>query len=157
MANESDPGGPVTGLSEPPTSVLFLCNHNIIRSPMAEAVTRARFGSRIFTASAGVRCGTPDPFVNAVMNELGIDMRNREPVALEDLEDTWFDLIVTLSPTAHHIALDMEHVEASQVDYWPSADPTVVQGSREQMLDAYRDVRDRLIERIEERFRLNSD
>ena len=131
-----------------PSSVLYLCNHNIIRSPMAEALTRAHFGQTIYTASAGVRVGTPDPFVEVVMDELNIDIHNREPRSLEDLDDGYFDLIVTLSPTAHHVALEMAHVEATEVDYWPSADPTVVQGSREQMLDAYRDVRDRLLERI---------
>ncbi len=129
-------------------SVLYLCNHNIIRSPMAEALTRARFGASIYTASAGVKCGTPDPFVEVVMNELGIDIQNREPQSLEDMNEGYFDLIVTLSPTAHHIALEMAHVEATEVDYWPSADPTVVTGSREQVLDAYRDVRNRLEERI---------
>ena len=135
-----------------PTSVLFICNHNIIRSPMAEALTRSRFGNRIYCASAGVRTGTPDAFVGAVMEEMGIDLKDREPVAFDNLDDTWFDLIVTLSPTAHHLALEMEHVEANDVEYWPSADPTVVQGSRELMLEAYRDVRNRLLERIVERF-----
>ena len=134
------------------SSVLYLCNHNIIRSPMAEALTRARFGSSIYTASAGVRCGTQDHFVEVVMDELGIDVHNREPQSLEEMDEGYFDLIVTLSPTAHHIALEMAHVEATQIDYWPSADPTVVSGSREQMLDAYRDVRDRLLERILDTF-----
>ena len=138
-----------------PSSVLFLCNHNIIRSPMAEALTRAHFGQSIYTASAGIRIGTPDPFVEAVMDEINIDVHNREPQALDELDDGYFDLIVTLSPTAHHVALEMAHVEATHVDYWPAADPTVVQGSREQMLDAYRDVRDRLLERILERFGKN--
>ncbi|MDD9910388.1 MAG: protein-tyrosine-phosphatase [Ahrensia sp.] len=145
------PGDQDTQLPQP-TSVLFLCNHNIIRSPMAEAVTRARYGNRLFAASAGVRTGTQDAFVGAVMLEIGIDIVGREPVAIDTLDDTWFDLIVTLSPTAHHLALKMDHVEANEVEYWPSADPTVVQGSRDQRLAAYRDVRDRLFERIEERF-----
>ena len=140
-----------------PTSVLFICNHNIIRSPMAEALTRSRFGNRIYCASAGVRMGEQDAFVGAVMEEMGIDIKKREPVAFDNLDDTWFDLIVTLSPTAHHLALEMEHVEANEVEYWPSADPTVVQGSREQRLDAYRDVRDRLLERIIDRFSSSSN
>ncbi len=144
------------GAPAKPTSVLYLCNHNIIRSPMAEALTRAHFGTTIYTASAGVRVGTPDPFVEAVMDEINIDVHNRQPQALEDLDEGYFDLIITLSPTAHHIALEMSHVEATVVDYWPSADPTVVQGSREQMLDAYRDVRDRLLERILKQFSLGS-
>lgn len=135
-----------------PSSVLYICNHNVIRSPMAEAITRAQFGKKIYTASAGIRAGTPDPFVEFAMDELKIDVHNRQPKTLEDLDEGYFDLIVTLSPTAHHVALEMAHVDATDIEYWPSADPTVVQGSREQMLDAYRDVRDRLMDRIKSRF-----
>ena len=135
-----------------PASVLYLCNHNSIRSPMAEALTRAHFGRSVYSASAGVHAGTPDPFVEVVLEELGIDFHNREPQSLDELDDGYFDLVVTLSPSAHHIALEMAHVEATEVDYWPAADPTAVQGSREQRLDAYRDVRDRLLERIKARF-----
>lgn len=143
---------PATTSVVTPSSVLFLCNHNVIRSPMAEALTRAYYGKSIFTASAGVRAGKPDPFVEVVMDELNIDVHNREPKPLDELDEGYFDLIITLSPTAHHVALEMAHVEATEVDYWPSADPTVVTGSRTVMLDAYRDVRDRLMERIAQRF-----
>ena len=118
---------------------------------MAEAITRAHFGKSMYTASAGIRAGNPDPFVEVVMEELNIDVHNRQPKTLEELDEGYFDLIVTLSPTAHHVALEMAHVDATDIEYWPSADPTVVQGSREQMLDAYRDVRDRLMERILDR------
>ena len=91
------------------------------------------------------------------MDELNIDVHNRQPKTLEELDEGYFDLIVTLSPTAHHVALEMTHVDATEVEYWPSADPTVVQGSREQMLDAYRDVRDRLQDRILQRFGNHDD
>lgn len=148
MTGDIDPNNATGVPSAPPQSVLYLCNHNIIRSPMAEALTRARFGQKVYVASAGVRTGTPDPFVGAVMAELDIDLHDRPPQALEHLEDSYFDLIVTLSPTAHHVALQMDHVEATDVLYWPSADPTVVQGAREQMLDAYRSVRDQLLANI---------
>ncbi|MEM9734788.1 MAG: protein-tyrosine-phosphatase [Pseudomonadota bacterium] len=137
---------------EQPKSVLFICNHNVIRSTMAEALTRARYGKRIYVASAGVTAGTPDPFVEAVLLEIGIEWANHEPQELKYLDDGYFDLIITLSPQAHHVALERAHVEAMEVDYWPAADPTVVTGSREQRLDAYRDVRDRIAARIKERF-----
>ena len=133
-------------------SVLYLCNQNVIRSPMAEALTRANFGHKIYSASAGVQAGQPDGFVEAVLEELEIDVHNREPQALEHLDDEYFDLIVTLTPTAHHVALDMTHVQATEIEYWPTADPTLVQGSRDQRLAAYRDVRDRLLEKINSRF-----
>ena len=119
---------------------------------MAEALTRAHFGNSIYTASAGIRAGNPDPFVQTAMDEINIDVHNRQPKPLQELDEGYFDLIVTLSPTAHHIALEMSHVDATEVEYWPAADPTVVQGSREQVLEAYRDVRNRLQERILQRF-----
>ena len=147
--NSIEPPAPVRKI-RPPSSVLYVCNHNVIRSPMAEALTRQMFPKSIYTASAGVRTGEPDPFVTVVMSELGLDLTLHEPQSLEELEDGYFDLIVTLSPTAHHVALERSHVNAADVIYWPSADPTVVQGSREQMLNAYRDVRDRLKEDIRE-------
>jgi protein-tyrosine-phosphatase len=150
-----DSGDPVSGKSSKlsrPASVLFLCNYNVIRSPMAEALTRAHFGKLIYTASAGVRAGEVDPFVAVVMDEIGLDTQSHQPQCLDDLNEGYFDLIVTLSPTAHHIALELSHVAAPEVEYWPSADPTAVRGSREQMLEAYRDVRDRLLARILDRF-----
>ena len=87
-------------------------------------------------------------FAVAVLDEIGIDIARHKPMTFEELED-WeglnFDLIVTLSPEAHHKALELTRTLAADVEYWPTLDPTAVQGSREQVLDAYRDVRDRLI------------
>jgi protein-tyrosine-phosphatase len=105
--------------------------------------------------SAGVRKGEPDPFVGVAMDELGINMARHRPMTFEELED-WeglnFDLIVTLSPEAHHKALELTRILAVEVEYWPTPDPTAVEGSREQRLDAYRDVRDQLASRIQKRF-----
>ncbi len=119
---------------------------------MAEAAARYFFGKDIYFASAGVRSGHElDPFAVAAMDEIGIDLAKHRPHTFEDLEDDGFDLIVTLSPEAHHKALDLTRVLAVDVVYWPTFDPTVVQGSREQMIEAYRGVRDRLIGQIKER------
>lgn len=142
----------VSTANRQPSSVLFICNQNVVRSPMAEAILRAWYGNSIYSQSAGIRIGDPDPFVEAVMEELNIDVQNRRPKNLEDLDDGYFDLVITLSPTAHHVALEMTHVSAAEVEYWPTADPTVVQGTRQQVLEAYREVRDHLIDRIRERF-----
>ena len=71
---------------------------------------------------------------------------------VEDLEGLNFDLIVTLSPPAHHKALELTRIHAAEVEYWPTVDPTGVEGSREQQLDAYRAVRDEMLARIRERF-----
>ena len=140
------------GKVDKPSSILFLCNHNVIRSPMAERLMRNDYGLDYYVQSAGINNTTTDPFVTAVMAELDIDIANHVPKALENLDDTWFDLIITFSPTAHHKALLMEHIEATEIVYWPAADPTVVQGSRDQMLDAYRDVRNAIRKQLVERF-----
>lgn len=131
-----------------PQAVLFACTLNSVRSPMAEAAARYFFGKEIFIASAGVKKGQVDPFVVAAMDEIGIDVSKHRPRTFEDLDDDSFDLIVTLSPEAHHAALELTRTSAVDVVYWPTFDPTIVQGSREQMLDAYRDVRDRLIQQV---------
>ena len=138
-----------------PQAVLFACGLNSVRSPMAAALFRHLFGHVSYVASAGVRKGELDPFAVAAMDELGLDISKHRPVTFEELDD-WeglnFDLIVTLSPEAHHKALDLTRTLAADVEYWPMPDPTVAEGSREQRLDAYREVRDMLTRRIKERF-----
>jgi protein-tyrosine-phosphatase len=141
-----------TGLPVRPQSVLFACTFNAVRSPMAEAIARHFFGRDIYFASAGVRAGESDPFAVAVMDELGIDLEKHHPKTFEDLEDSSFDLIITLSPEAHHKALEFTRTLAVDVIYWPSLDPTAVQGNRETILAAYRGVREALQKRIKDAF-----
>jgi len=131
-----------------PQSVLFACTRNVVRSPMAEALGRHIFGKEIYFASAGVKRGQTDGFTIAAMEELGIDLTKHRPHTFEDLEDASFDVIVTLSPEAHHKALEFTRTLATDVIYWPTLDPTAVEGSRERILDVYREVRDGLLDRI---------
>lgn len=128
-----------------------MCGMNAVRSPMAEALARQAIPES-FVASAGVRVGSRDPFVDAVLKEDGLDLGNRQPHTIEDLEDLFFDLIVTLSPEAHHRALELTRSLAVEVEYWPTPDPAAATGTREQIMAAYRDVRDRLRKRIATRF-----
>jgi protein-tyrosine-phosphatase len=137
------------GVRDRPQSVLFACTQNTIRSPMAEALGKHFFGAEIYFASAGVKRGESDGFAIASMEELGIDITKHRSQTFEDLEDASFDLIVTLSPEAHHKALEFTRTLAVDVVYWPTVDPTAVEGSRERVLEAYRKVRDGLLERIE--------
>jgi protein-tyrosine-phosphatase len=138
-----------------PLAVLFACGLNSIRSPMAAAMFTQMFGRTIYVGSAGVRKGELDPFAVAAMGEIGIDISKHKPVTLEELEE-WeglnFDLIVSLAPEAHHRALELTRTSGVDVEYWPTADPSTVEGSREQRLDAYRAVRDQLMTRLRERF-----
>jgi len=135
-----------------PSSVLFACGMNAIRSPMASAMMRALFPKQIYAVSAGVRPGEADPFMIAVMEEIGLDLSIHKPHSFEDLEDTNFDLVVTLAPEAHHKALELTRTQSLNVEYWPTVDPSTATGSRQQILDAYRQVRDDLMNRIKQRF-----
>ncbi|HKX10027.1 MAG TPA: low molecular weight phosphatase family protein [Stellaceae bacterium] len=135
-----------------PGSVLFACNHNAIRSPMAAAMLRQLHARRIFVDSVGVRPLPIDPFAVAVMDELGISLRDHIAKSFEELEDLSFDLVVSLTPEAQHSAVELTRSMACDVEYWPSFDATGVDGSREEILTAYRTVRDTLWRRVQERF-----
>jgi len=125
---------------------------NAIRSPMAAGILRFLAGNRIYVRSAGVRPGLTDPFAIAAMDEIGIAIAKHRPKTIGELEDISFDLIVTLAPQAHHKALELTRTMAVEVEYWPTADPSAANGNREQILAAYRAVRDQLFERIKSRF-----
>jgi protein-tyrosine-phosphatase len=148
------PGGAASPAGELPSAVLFACTTNAVRSVMAAAILRHLAGRRAYVASAGVRAGTADPFATAVMDEIGIDVSQHTPHTLRDLHDTSFDLIVSLSPEAHHQALELTRTMAVDVEYWPTIDATVMadEGTREQALAHYRGVRDQLFKRIRKRF-----
>ena len=138
-----------------PHAVLFACAQNSVRSPMAAAMFRRLFGQASYARSAGTRKGEADPFAVAVMDEIGVDLTKHRPRTFEELEDLDglnFDLIVTLSPEAHHRALELTRTLAVDVEYWPTADPTTLEGSREQRLESYRQLRDQLLARIKQRF-----
>jgi protein-tyrosine-phosphatase len=141
---------------ELPGAVLFACTMNAVRSPMAAAILRHLAGRRCYVTSAGIRSGSPDAFAAAAMAEIGIDLTEHTPRSIAELHDTSFDLIVTLSPEAHHQALEMTRTFAVDVEYWPTFDASIMigTGSREQVLDAYRNVRDGLFVRIKRRFGL---
>jgi protein-tyrosine-phosphatase len=138
-----------------PQAVLFACGWNAVRSPMAAALFRHLIGRSVYVESVGVRRGEGDPFAAAALDEIGIDIGKHRPRTFEDLEEAEglnFDLIVTLAPEAHHKALDLTRTVAADVEYWPMPDATAATGNREQMMDAYRGVRDLLSDRIIERF-----
>src|SRR3954463_5018514 len=133
-------------------AVLFACTMNAVRSPMAAAMLRHLLGRMLYVESAGGKAGALDPLAGEGMDELGIEMSAHKPRRFEDLEDGSFDLVVTLSPEAQHKAVELTRTAATIVEYWPTLDPTVVEGSREQRLAAYRGVRDQLMERLKARF-----
>jgi protein-tyrosine-phosphatase len=146
---------PATATATHPLAVLFACGFNSIRSPIAAGLFAQMFGRAVYVGSAGVRKGEIDPFAVAVMAEIGIDIARHKPLTFEELDELEglnFDLIITLAPEAHHRALELTRTSGVDVEYWPTANPADVEGTREQKLDAYRAVRDQLLERLRQRF-----
>jgi protein-tyrosine-phosphatase len=143
-------------MSRAPSAVLFACTMNAIRSPMAEALLRYFHSNRIYAESCGVRPDGEgvDPFAVAVMDEIGIDISRHRPRSFQELEDTSFDLVVSLSPEAQHSAVELTRTMSCDLEFWPILDATAVEGSREARLDAYRAVRDALHQRLLRRFPL---
>jgi protein-tyrosine-phosphatase len=148
-----------------PGAVLFACNLNRVRSPMAEALLKRLVGDRIFVDSCGLRrpvsaedveegAGSQiDPFAEAVMAEVGCDLSGHQAKTFEELQDASFDLVISLTPESQHRAVELARGRAAEIEYWPTFDPTLTEGSREARLAAYREVRDALAARIAKRFR----
>ncbi len=137
---------------EEPTAVLFCCTNNAIRSPMAEAMMKQLHGHHIYVDSAGVRTMELDPMMIEVMAEKGIDMSRHNPKSIDDLQDGYYDVVVSLSPEAQHKAVEMTRTMACDLLFWNTLDPTLIEGTREQRLEAYRMVRDELQRRILQAF-----
>ena len=139
-------------MSDLPSSVLFACTLNSVRSPMAEALAKRFYGTRAYFDSAGVRAGDIDAFAVTVLDEVGVDLHRHAVKTLEEIDPSEFELIVTLSPEAHHAALELTRDAATQVEYWPMPDPSVVETDRTRQLEAYRQVREMLSRRMQQRF-----
>ncbi len=141
-------------MNDLPGSVLFACNRNLIRSAMAEGLMKHLQGHRIYIDSVGVRPSEneTDPFAVTALAEIGLDISGHRPKTFEEAADHSIDLIVTFTPQAQHWAVELTRTLACEVEYWPMADPTLVEGNRETQLAAYRQLRDDIFERIMQRF-----
>lgn len=113
-------------------------------------------GHQIYVDSAGVRSKEVDGFAVAVMDEIGIDLTRHNAKTFDNLEDDYFDIVITLSPQAQHRAVELTRVMACEIEFWNTMDPSLVESeNRETKLEAYRAVRDQLMVRIKERFPLH--
>ncbi len=140
-------------MSELPGAVLFACSLNQIRSPMAEALLKYLHGRRIFVQSAGVRAGDAvDGFAVAALDELGVDLKDHRPRSFDQLDDDYFDLVISLSPEAQHRAVELTRTSSCELEFWHMPDPSLIDGTREQRLDAYRELRSMLLDRLRQRF-----
>jgi protein-tyrosine-phosphatase len=144
-------------------AVLFTCNFNRVRSPMAEALFKLMLGRDVFVDSCGLWQAPADddepgdaiqadPFVGMVMAEVGYQLTHHRAKTFDDLEDTSFDLVISLTPESQDRAVELARGRAAEIEYWPTADPTLVEGSRDVRLAAYRQVRDEIAGRIAARF-----
>jgi protein-tyrosine-phosphatase len=131
-----------------PSAVLFCCTMNEVRSPMAEGIMKRFHGRRVFVDSAGVHQGKLDSFMVEVMAEIGVDMSRHQPKTLDNLTDDSFDVAIALSVEAKHKAVEATRYMHCELRLWTTADPTLVEGTRETKLAAYREVRNELQRRI---------
>ena len=134
-----------------PTAVLFTCTLNAVRSPMAEAMAKQDFGKDMRVESVGVRAGETDGFAMVAMHEIGLDITRHWPRTFEELEFTDFDLVIALTSSAQRKAEAFFHGRAA-IEFWMTEDATVIEGTRDQRLEAFREVRDGLFTRIRQRF-----
>jgi len=123
---------------------------------MAAALMKHFHGHHVWVQSVGVRPGELDPFAVEVMDEIGIDISKHKPSRFEDLEDSFFDMVISLSPEAQHHAVEMTRSMSCEVKFWPTLDPSLIDGSRESRLEEYRAVRDQLSRRILQQFPLTA-
>ncbi len=145
-------------MADNPTSVLFACDHNAVRSPMAEGIMKKYYGTRIFVQSAGVKHDLEvDGFSVAVAGEIDVHLEKHRVRSFDDMEE-WgddidgYDLVIALSPASQRRALEYTRVHALEVEYWPIFDPTGLGESREDKLKVYRQMRDQVSQRIINRF-----
>jgi len=144
-------------MNDLPSAVLFCCTMNSVRSPMAESILKFLHGHRIYVDSVGVRSADIDGYSVAVMDEIGIDLGRHNSKTFDDLEDDYYDLIIPLSPEAQHRAVELTRVMAVDIEFWNTFDPSLIESeNRETKLDAYRQVRDQLMQKIKARFPVNS-
>ncbi len=135
-----------------PGTILFACTHNMIRSPIAEGLTKVMFPNTVFVDSCGINAGVPDGFVITVMEEIGIDMSGHTPKSFADLEDEYFDLIICFSPESYEVATALAAGKSTEVEFWPVYDAALASDVREERLAAYRQVRGIISEKLNARF-----
>lgn len=141
-----------------PQSVLFCCDHNAVRSPMAEGIMKKLYGTDIYVQSVGVKNDLEiDGFSIAVCQELGVELSRHRSRSFDEMEE-WgddlssFDLVIALSPASQRRALELTRYFHLDVEYWPILDPTGLGENREAKLTQYRAARDQITHRLKERF-----
>lgn len=133
-------------------SVLFICNQNAVRSPMAEALAYKHSKRRMFVESVGLVAGALDPFSVAVMAEEGINIEDHQAKTLADVDIRLFDRIIALTQESYNHIKKLDIGPETTLEFWSTPDPSDAEGNRDQMMDSYRLVRDRLEVQIADNF-----
>lgn len=144
--------------TELPQSVLFCCDHNAVRSPMAEGIMKKFYGTDTYVQSVGVKNDLEiDGFSIAVCAEMGVELHRHRSRSFDEMEQ-WgddlssFDLVIALSPASQRRALELTRFFHLDVEYWPILDPTGLGETREAKLTQFRAARDQIVQRLIERF-----
>ncbi len=145
-------------MADLPSSVLFCCDHNAIRSPMAEGIMKKLYGTQCYIQSAGVSNDLEiDGFAIAVCNEIGVELSRHRSRSFDEMQQwgddlSGFDLVVALTPASQRAALELTRYFHLEVEYWPIMDPTGFGETREAKLQAYRNTRDQIKDKLIARF-----
>lgn len=141
-----------------PQSVLFCCDHNAVRSPMAEGLMKKFYGTGTYVQSVGVTNDMEiDGFSIAVCQEMDVELSRHRSRSFDEMEQ-WgddlssFDLVIALSPASQRRALELTRYYHLEVEYWPILDPTGLGETREAKLESYRAARDQIITRLTDRW-----
>ena len=132
-----------------PQSILFCCTMNAIRSPMAEGLLKKLIGTSVYVDSAGVIESARDNFMVESMAEIGVDMSKHRGKTFDGLQDSYYDLIVAMSPEAQHHAIELTRTMACEIWFWRILDPSIIEGSRENRVSAYAEVRNQIAANVE--------
>jgi protein-tyrosine-phosphatase len=137
-----------------PQSILFCCDHNAVRSPMAEGIMKKFYGTGTYGQSVGVMNDLEiDGFAIGVCQEIGVELSRHRSRSFDEMEQ-WgddlssFDLVIALSPASQRRALELTRFFHLDVEYWPIMDPTGIGETRETKLNAYRQTRDQIADQL---------
>jgi arsenate reductase len=124
--------------------ILFLCVANSARSQMAEGLARARFGETVNVQSAGSQPSRVSPLAIRALAEIGIDITRHRSKAVSEIDPAAVDLVITLC--AEEVC--PVFLGKAKRLHWPLPDPAAAEGTGEERLARFREVRDELMRRI---------
>ena len=133
-------------------NVLFICQLNSVRSPMAEGLLRKRLGDKINVKSCGLTPDDPNDFMLSIMKEIGVDMSDHEPLGLEDVQDESFDRIIAFTADAKAGAEAVLGENSPEIELWAVPNPGEGSLDVRALLNNYRAIRSNIDARLSREF-----